>query len=118
LASRRIDERLKPLSDEQRELLNNKIFNRGSANEILISKFNVDMTREKALCLKYGTWLNDEVINFYMKLLQERDDRRCQADCSRKASHFFLSFFITKLLDGSTGYNYDAVRRSVKNTTW
>ena len=30
-------------------------------SEIIIKKFNVDMYRQKVLCLRNGVWLNDEV---------------------------------------------------------
>jgi len=49
------------------------------------------------------------VINFFFKLLQERDNLLSEGDKSRKKSHFFNSFFITKLLDN--GYNYSNVKR-------
>src|SRR3546814_18448611 len=48
----------------------------GADDEVLISKFNVDMTREKLACLRPQTWLNDEGINFYMTMLQESDDEQ------------------------------------------
>ncbi len=31
--------------------------------EVLIDKFNIDMTRKKISCLKPKTWLNDEVMS-------------------------------------------------------
>ena len=34
------------------------------------------MTVLKMSCLRPGTWLNDEVVNLYMKLLQERIDAK------------------------------------------
>jgi hypothetical protein len=36
------------------------------------------------LCLRPLTWLNDEVINFYMCMLQERDDHLCRNDSNRR----------------------------------
>ena len=38
-------------------------------HEVLIDKYNIDMTREKISCLKPRTWLNDEVINFYVAMM-------------------------------------------------
>ena len=33
---------------------------------------NYDLSREKLMCMYIGEWLNDEVINLYMILLQVR----------------------------------------------
>ena len=81
----------------------------GSA--IVIDKFNIDMTVTKISCLRVNTWLNDEVVNFYMCLLQDRDQRLCLAsNGTRVPSYFFNSFFISKLLENGT-YNYANVKR-------
>ncbi|CAN0233793.1 unnamed protein product [Discosporangium mesarthrocarpum] len=58
------------------------------------------------------TWLNDEVINTFMKLLDARDQQLCGASPGRRRSHFFTSFFLTKLK--GTGYNYQGVKRWTK----
>jgi Ulp1 family protease len=61
--------------------------------------------------------LNDEIINFVMKMLQDLDEEICKLDTSRKSSHFFSSFFVSQLLQlqdmkGNRGkYNYAAVKR-------
>jgi len=78
---------------------------------IVIDKFNIDMTVAKISCLIANTWLNDEVVNFYMCLLQARDQRLCLASNGRRVpSYFFNSFFISKLLENGT-YNYANVKR-------
>lgn len=81
--------------------------------DVVRDKFNIDMTRAKIVCLRPRTWLNDEVINFYMCMLKERDDALCRKHKGRKSSHFFNSFFISKLLqiDGKEEYDYKGVRR-------
>jgi len=60
-----------------------------------------------------GSWLNDETINLFMRLLQERDTRiHERSDAADFAKcHFFNSFFLTKLYKGADGYDYNAVRR-------
>jgi Ulp1 family protease len=51
----------------------------GPANEdIVIDKYNIPISRKKILCLKDGQLLNDEVINFYMNMLKERDTAICE----------------------------------------
>jgi Ulp1 family protease len=44
-------------------------------------------------------WLNDEVIHYFLVTLQRRDVQLCQEQQGRKRTHFFKSFFMTKLLD-------------------
>jgi sentrin-specific protease 1 len=78
---------------------------------VVVDKFNIDITVGKLVCLRRNTWLNDEVVNFYMAMLQERDARLCSAgDGTRLPSHYFNSFFMTKLLENGQ-YNYGQVKR-------
>jgi hypothetical protein len=60
-----------------------------------------------------GNWLNDEIINLYMRLLQERDTRLHQRPDAGQypKCHFFNSFFLSKLYKDAGQYDYDAVRR-------
>lgn len=84
---------------------------RCSDSKIVIEKYDIPMNERKLSCLKPGVWLNDEVVNFYMCMLQERDAELCQAEGpARKPSHFFNSFFISKLNEGNQ-YNYKNVKR-------
>ncbi|RYY81265.1 hypothetical protein EON63_15830 [archaeon] len=96
-------------------------------DDILIDKFNIDFNYAKFICLRPRTWLNDEAINFYMLMLQERDDLLCKyyiqpstptpshthTNTQRRGSHYFNSFFLTKLLENNT-YTYSQVRRWTK----
>lgn len=85
------------------------------------------LQKEKIMCLKPNTWLNDEVvliffpvrsifdfntqvINFYMSMLQERDAVMCERT-KRSPSHFFNSFFMERLLITDNRYNYRNVQR-------
>ena len=52
-----------------------------------------------------------QVINFYMCMLQERDDLLCEGIPGRKSSHFFNSFFMERLLISDHAYTYSNVRR-------
>jgi len=62
--------------------------------------------------LNPGCWLNDEIINLYMRLLQERDTR-LHAEGKEKypSCHFFNSFFLSKLYKDTGSYDYESVRR-------
>ena len=65
------------------------------------------MTYSKFSYLHPGQWLNDEIINFYMCMLQERDDRLCaESGGRRRSSHFFNSFFLDRLMDQKATYQY------------
>lgn len=89
-----------------------KILNGPASEEVVIIKFNTHMTRRDLCTLSDNTWLNDEVINFYMEMLKVRDEELCNAYPSRRHNRFMTSFFMTKLL--GEGYNYANVRRWTK----
>lgn len=62
--------------------------------------------------LSPGCWLNDEIINLYMRLLQERDTRLHAAGKEGyPRCHFFNSFFLSKLYKDTGTYDYESVRR-------
>ncbi|KAJ1448498.1 hypothetical protein M885DRAFT_538952, partial [Pelagophyceae sp. CCMP2097] len=69
---------------------------RSAPRTVVSDGFNAEVTGEHAARLNPSGWLVDEVINFYMALLQDRDKRRCKADATAKPCHFFNSFFIPK----------------------
>ena len=48
-------------------------------SRVVAHKYNIEMTVSKMQCLRPGTWLNDEAINFYMAMLQERSDTKVKA---------------------------------------
>ena len=71
------------------------------------------VSRLKILCLTPTEWLNDEVVNFFMGLLQARSDGATEADALPRC-HFFLSQFYTKLY-ASSAYEYARVKEWTKN---
>ncbi|KAG6609116.1 putative SUMO protease [Phytophthora cinnamomi] len=81
----------------------------GPMEEVLIQKYNVDITRRHLQVLLPGVWLNDEVINFYFQMMSDRDEALVNAGVLSKRSHFFNSFFFTKVSEN--GYNFINVRR-------
>ena len=60
-----------------------------------------------------GNWLNDEAINLYMRLLQDRDTKiHGRGDAAKfPKCHFFTTFFLSKLYKDSGAYDYNGVRR-------
>ncbi|CAM9747425.1 unnamed protein product [Ectocarpus sp. 13 AM-2016] len=99
-----------PLSQEQEREVD-RAFNGGPDHEVLVNAFNASLTRRDLKCLRPYTWLNDEVVNMYMQLLSCRDKELCKANPSRRQSHFFTSFFLTKLKGMDCKYNYNGVKR-------
>ena len=90
--------RMRPLTGEEEEAVR-QILSTGR-NEVVVDHFNIEMTTALIQCLKEQTWLNGDVVNFYMELLGARNPK----------CHFFNSFFYTKLSLGGV-YTYKNVHR-------
>eukprot|EP01066_Platyproteum_vivax_P017179 Platyproteum_vivax@DN7310_c0_g1_i1.p2 len=73
---RQADPRWVTQPDDKRAAKNKLSLNMGPESEVLVEKFNIPITRGCLGCLKEGEWLNDEVINFYMMMIQEYNDLR------------------------------------------
>ncbi|XP_036622276.1 sentrin-specific protease 2 isoform X2 [Trichosurus vulpecula] len=98
-----IEHRLENESDMEKEI--NSALGCGPQDEILSSAFKLRITRGDIQTLKNHHWLNDEIINFYMNLLMERNKKQ-----GLPVLHAFSTFFYPKL---STG-GYQAVKRWTK----
>ena len=72
-------------------------------HEVLIDKFQIDMTRKKISCLKPRTWLNDEVINFNVEMLMQDGG----------SIHSFSTFFMIRLYERGN-YTFKNVARWTK----
>eukprot|EP00605_Chrysophyceae_sp_TOSAG23-4_P000671 GSChrysophyteH1.ASY1.ANO1.753.1 assembled CDS len=112
-------ERLQDLSEQDNRNVD-AVLRAPSDGTVVIDKFRVGLTRRDFHSLHPGAWLNDEIINFYMQMLKERDDALCKQmnanNVMRKASHFFSSLFLNRLLNigGSGKYEYNGVKRWTK----
>ena len=82
------------------------------ANVTLIDKYSVPFKHHDLLRLNPGVWLNDEVVNFFMKLFEERESTA--ADLARRSNLFMNSFFYSKLALSKEGFNYNNVKRWTK----
>ena len=82
-----------------------------NSEEILTYNTGAEIRRKDLLTLKPRTWLNDEVINYYMNMLLQREHRPNAVLGSNLQSWFTTSFFFVKLLTGTGEYNYANVRR-------
>ncbi|GIX64346.1 Ulp1 protease family, C-terminal catalytic domain-containing protein [Babesia caballi] len=92
-----------------------KRLRRGSSSEVLADKFGIEMTRKHLACLDGPHWLNDEVINFFIGLVQERNDRLVGDGVAGIPRCFcFNTFFFNMLCGGdnpNASYNYSSVAR-------
>ncbi|XP_046954755.1 sentrin-specific protease 2 isoform X4 [Lynx rufus] len=100
---KRMDDLLELTEDMEKEISN--ALGHGPQDEILSSAFKLRITRGDIQTLKNYHWLNDEVINFYMNLLVERNKKQ-----GYPALHAFSTFFYPKLKSGG----YQAVKRWTK----
>jgi sentrin-specific protease 1 len=79
-----------------------------SAESAIIKQIGTDSVQRQSIkTLQPETFLNDEVIHYFYVMLSKRDEELCKQDTSRRRSHFFKSFFKTKLLDEG---NKDPIR--------
>ncbi|XP_051986933.1 sentrin-specific protease 2-like [Xyrauchen texanus] len=75
-------------------------------NLVLCSAFKLRITQRDLATLQEGSWLNDEVINFYMNLVMSRSEQ--EIGCRKVYS--FSTFLFPKLHGGG----YTSVRRWTK----
>ncbi|XP_059543257.1 sentrin-specific protease 2 isoform X5 [Myotis daubentonii] len=100
---KRTDDLLELTEDMEKEISN--ALGHGPQDEILSSAFKLRITRGDIQTLRNFHWLNDEVINFYMNLLVERNKKQ-----GYPVLHAFSTFFYPKLKSGG----YQAVKRWTK----
>jgi Ulp1 family protease len=68
--------------------------------EKLVTEGTDSVTRQSMHTLCGGVWLNDEVINFFVKTcLDKQDVTLCDRHGNRKRSHSFSSYFMRQLFD-------------------
>eukprot|EP00510_Aplanochytrium_minuta_P003319 CAMPEP_0184006900 /NCGR_PEP_ID=MMETSP0954-20121128/990_1 /TAXON_ID=627963 /ORGANISM="Aplanochytrium sp, Strain PBS07" /LENGTH=288 /DNA_ID=CAMNT_0026285581 /DNA_START=692 /DNA_END=1558 /DNA_ORIENTATION=+ len=109
-------DKLMPKITEDEEAIYQKGMFGGSDSEIVVDIFNVSLERGKLNCLAPGSWLNDEVINIFMKLLRAYSVENSNKNGNESFSqcYFFSSFFYTQLYSGAKSYEYSKVRRWTK----
>ncbi len=107
-----LSKRLLPIpAVEQRRV--KEILEGPPTGDMLTDKFSMHITRKDLKRLDNGCWLNDEIINFYIEMLKERDSRLSTSLHDRISSHYFHSIFYMKLMENGV-YNYANVRRWTK----
>ena len=92
--------RFRPLTQKEAEEVNDYTTNDSCNPDTVFTTENINFSREKLACMRPLIWLNDEIINVSMLLLQKRCNDLCARDPNRKPSHFFNSFLMYNLLKG------------------
>ena len=77
----------------------------GNPNEILAELRNIPISRLDMTTLRPGQWLNDEVINGYFKILEQREASKATGP----SCHFHQTTFYPKLAEEPNGYQYSQV---------
>lgn len=118
-ASERASSLLRPLTQEEESIVQKALYGVGPATEILASQDADSVQRSSMQRLQPGQWVNDEIINYFLKnCLAKRDEKLCAAQPERKRSHFFNSYFVQTLFDEKNNnpslrgrYSYKNVKR-------
>jgi Ulp1 family protease len=108
-----------PITYEEKDIVFKALYGDGQMTDILASQDTDTVKRGSMQTLRQGQWLNDEVINYFLKhCLAKRDIRICASQSGRKRSHYFSSYFIQRLFDMKNNnpslrckYNYHNVKR-------
>lgn len=80
-------------------------------DEVLVSAYNMSLTRENLMCLQNKVWLSSCVIDFYMSMLQGKDRNQRLTGQQYPTSHFFSLAFVDKLFLCNGQYTYKHVER-------
>ncbi|XP_043647726.1 sentrin-specific protease 1 [Drosophila teissieri] len=97
-----ISSELIPLTKVQQDRLME--LSEGPLEQVIVTKFKLDIHRSEIKILTEGAWLNDVIINFYMNLLAERSEKRPGQVPSVYAMN---TFFVPRLLQSG----FDGVKR-------
>lgn len=98
-AKERMQELMRPLTEDEKEIVAEAIEGSGPGDAILASAEADSVSRSSMNSLRPGGWLTDEVIHFFYVMLARRDEELCKQKPERKRSHFFKSFFMTSLMN-------------------
>jgi len=83
----------------------NKEMKQGGDRDVLLQKYGIDISRGDLRLLADGEWLNDEVVNFYVQMLMERNNAKGYPKTFIFNTHFY-SMILSK-----GKYDYSKVRR-------
>lgn len=89
---------------------------RRQGKTLIVDRYNIKITREKIECLFGTSWLNSEVIAFWLEWWREQigagSEGNMPAQNSTSKCYFSSTYFYSKMMEG--GYNYKAIKRWTK----
>ena len=90
----------------------------GSLQDVISKCGDEPVTLESFITLQHCRWLDDSIINAYIKNLLGQRDIDMNHNCLGQRSHFFSTFFMSKMFDTwnensklRDKYNYDNIKR-------
>ena len=98
------------MNDADLDMVQTKMDEDGHSDDKIVDDGQNIVRRLSLHTLQPRVWLNDEIIHYFNFMLSKRDKQLCMDDPDHRRSHFFQSFFITKLLD-EDGYQYQHVSK-------
>ena len=109
---------MRPLTPKEWTVVTNATKGIGPPTEILAKQGADSVQRGSMQTLRPGQWLNNEVINYFLKnCLARRDKKMCARDTGRRRSNFFNSFFVQTMFNKKNDnpklrgrYNYKNVK--------
>ena len=84
-------------------------------SDVIVQRFNYPITIGTIQLLKDGAWINDEVVNSFMGLLNEYQEINSALISSASRCYFSNSFFYSKMRDQNGEYCYDGVKKWMKS---
>lgn len=119
-AKKRATELMREMTDAEKAIVKKALYEIGSSTEIVAKVGTDTCQRVSVQRLRPGEWLNDEVIHYFLIMLALRDEQMVNDGLRPLRSHFFKSYFITKLLNEGDAekdgmYEYKNVKRWSKN---
>ncbi len=114
---------MSPLTAEEWSVVIGATKGVGLPTEILASQDADSIQCGSMQTLRPGQCLNNEVINYFLKIcFARRDKKLCKKEPGRRGLHFFNSFFVQTMFDEKNndpklrrGYNYKNLRCWPKN---
>ena len=114
---------VRQFTPDERKIVTQAIYGIGPSDEILAEHKNDTVQRGSMQTLARGIWLNDEIINYFVKIcLDALDEKLCTEQPTRRRSHCYNSYFIQNLFDAKAlnedlrwKYNYSKVHRWSRN---
>ena len=99
------------MTPREQSVVDEAMKRKGSPDDVLAANFNLEIKRMDIQLLKATGWLNDEIINFYGELIMQRSKSR------RFLPRVMImnTFFMQRLCDQHSGYQYQRVRKWTKD---